>query len=230
MTKKQENTGHESAAESASGSVEPTVMMLMGQHCTFCGPMMQILIDLMKSGQIGELRIFNIEKQPEIAKRLGVRSVPWLQIGPFELVGGRSKQEIMEWLQRASSFDGVSDYFEEVLSEGNIKFARRLIESYPQALENIVELMADPEAKINVRLGVGVIIEESAESDMFKPVIPRLLAYLSDDDARVRGDACHYLSLTRDKTYIPHIEKLLQDESHEVREIAQESLDELRAG
>ena len=230
MTKKQENTTFDSAPESTSAPVEPSVMMLMGQHCSFCGPMMQILTDLMKSGQIRELRIANIEKQPEMAQKLGVRSVPWLQIGPFELAGARSKQEIQEWLQRASSFDGISDYFEEVLSEGNIKFARRLIERYPQALENIVELMADPEAKINVRLGVGVIIEESAESDMFKPVIPRLLTYLSDDDARVRGDACHYLSLTRDKAYIPHIEKLLQDESHEVREIAQDSLDELQPG
>jgi len=58
-------------------------------------------------------------------------------------------------------------------------------------------------------------------------VIPRLIDYLSDDDARVRGDACHYLSLTRDPAYIPHIEKLLSDESEEVREIAQDSLDEL---
>jgi len=188
---------------------------------------MQMLTELMKAGKMAELRIVNIENALELAAELGVRSVPWLQIGPFELAGSRTKQELSLWLERASSFDGVSDYLEEVLAEGNIAYAKKLVERYPQALENVIDLMANPEAKINVRLGIGVIIEEMAETSPFKAVIPRLIDYLSDDDARVRGDACHYLSLTRDPAYIPHIEKLLSDESAEVREIAQDSLDEL---
>jgi len=191
--------------------------------------MMQMLAELMKDGDIAEMRIVNIEHAPELAADLGVRSVPWLQIGPFELSGSRSKQELLLWVKRASSFDGVTEYFEEVLSEGNIKYAEKLIHGYPQALENIIDLMADPEAKINVRLGVGVIIEELAESEAFKTVIPRLVDYLSSDDARIRGDACHYLSLTKDSSFIPDIERLLSDESEEVREIAQDSLDELRS-
>ena len=78
-----------------------------------------------------------------------------------------------------------------------------------------------------MRLGVGVIIENMAQMEAFKMVIPRLLDYLSSEDARVRGDACHYLSLTKDTSYVPDIEKLLSDDSEEVREIAQDSLDEL---
>ncbi len=151
-----------------------------------------------------------------------------MQIGPFELSGSRSKQEILLWIQRASSFDGVTDYLAEVLSEGNIKYAEKLVHGYPGALENVIDLMADPEAKINVRLGVGVIIEDMAESDAFKSVIPHMRDYLSSDDARIRGDACHYLSPTKDRSFIPDIERLLSDESEEVREIAQDSLDELR--
>lgn len=217
MTKEQKNI------------ISPTVLMLMGTQCTYCGPMMQLLTELMKAGQISQLRIVNIETNPEVAAELGVRSVPWLQIGPFELSGSRSKQELSLWLKRASSFDGVTDYLEEVLAEGKIKYANKLIQRYPQALENVIDMMADPEARINVRLGVGVIIEEIAESEQFRVMIPRLVEYLSNSDARIRGDACHYLSLTGDRTYIPEIEKLLSDESEEVREIAQDSLDELAA-
>jgi hypothetical protein len=190
--------------------------------------MMQMLMEFMKLGQIAELRIVNIENAPDLVSELAVRSVPWLKIGPFELTGSRSKQELQLWLQRASSFDGVTEYLVEVLAEGNIKVASKLIHGYPQALENVIDLMADPEAKINVRLGVGVIIEEMAESETFRSVIPRLLDYLSNDDARIRGDACHYLSLTKDRSYIPDIERLLMDDSEEVREIAQDSLDDLR--
>ena len=158
-----------------------------------------------------------------------MRSVPWLQIGPFELAGARSKQELSLWIERASSFDGVSDYLAEVLAEGNIKSAQKLIHRYPKAVENVIDLMADPEEKINVRLGVGVIIEDMAASEAFKSIIPRLIDYLSSSDPRIRGDACHYLSLTGDRSFIPDIEKLLSDESEEVREIAHDSLDELRA-
>ena len=201
--------------------------MLMGTRCAYCGPMMQILTELMKAGSIAELRIVNIENATELASELGVRSVPWLQIGPFELAGSRTKQELSLWIERASSFDGVTDYLEEVLAEGNIAYAKKLVERHPQALENVIDLMADPEARINVRLGIGVIIEEMAETESFKAVIPRLIDYLSSDDARIRSDACHYLSLTRDPSYIPHIEKLLTDENEEVREIAQDSLDAL---
>ena len=207
----------------------PTVLMLMGTQCAYCGPMMLMLIDLMKTGSISELRLVNIEEDPELARELGVRSVPWLQVGPFELLGSQSKQELVMWLDRASSLTGINEYLAQVLSEGNIAYATRLIERYPQALQNVLQLMADPEAKINVRLGVGVIIEDMAESRSFETVIPQLIEYLSSDDARIRGDACHYLSLTKNSAYIPLIEKLLTDESEEVREIAQDSLDELAA-
>lgn len=204
-----------------------TVLMLMGRQCAYCGPMMQILTEIMKSGQLSDLRIINIEDNQALAAELGVRSVPWLQIGPFELLGSRTKQEILLWLQRASSSEGLSEYLEEMLLEGNIDAATKLIQRHPPALENVIDLMADPEGKINVRLGVGVIIEELAESEGFKAVTPRLIDYLSDQDARIRGDACHYLSLTKDSSYIAEIEKLLSDESEEVREIAQDSLDDL---
>ena len=208
----------------------PSILMFMGTQCTFCGPMMQMLTEFMKAGRIAELRVVNIEANPELARQYGIRSVPWLQIGPFELAGSRSKQELLLWIERASSFEGLSEYLEEVLSEGKMEYANKLIKRYPQALENVIDLMADPEAKINVRLGVGVIIEDMATSKEFKTVIPRLIEYLSNDDARIRGDACHYLSLTKDVTYVPEIKKLLSDENEEVREIAQDSLDELATG
>ena len=221
MTKEQKNIV--SPLNSSS-----SVLMLMGKQCAYCGPMMQILTELMKAGELAELRIVNIEESPELARQLGVRSVPWLQIGPFELQGNRSRQEIALWLERASNFEGLTEYLDEVLAEGNIGYANKLIQRYPQALENVIALMADPQAKINVRLGVGVMIEEMAESEAFKVVIPRLIDYLSNKDARIRGDACHYLSLTKDSSLIPVIEELLSDDSEEVREIAQDSLDELR--
>lgn len=205
----------------------PKVLMLIGTRCAYCLPMMQALVEIMKSGHIAELNIINIENDSQVATQFGVRSVPWVKLGSFELTGSRSKQELLQWLQRASSFDGITMYIEETLSEGNVQSINKLIQQQPESLRNVIALMADAEAKINVRLGVGVVIEEIAETQIFKSIIPDLIAYLSNDDARVRGDACHYLSLTKDPTYVSDIKALLLDESMEVREIAQDSLDDL---
>ena len=204
------------------------VLMFMGTQCTYCGAMMQALTELMKDGGFTTLNIVNIEQDPQLALKLGVRSVPWLQIGPFELSGSRTKQELQTWIKRASSAEGLTEYIEEMLLEGSINSVKKLIEGENSALHNVIQLMADPAAKINIRLGIGAIIEELAEEEIFKSVTPKLVSYLSDEDARIRGDACHYLSLTKDVSFIPLIENLLSDDSEEVREIAEESLEELR--
>ena len=204
------------------------VLMLTGEHCSYCAPMKKLLTELKSEGYVGKLSFVSIEQNAELARELGVRSVPWLQIGPFELTGSHTRRELLKWLTRAAQADGIREYLEQVLSEGDIDAAKKLVQRLPGALDNIIQLMADANAKINVRLGVGVIIEDMAESDAFKTVIPKLEVLLKDADARVRGDACHYLSLTREPSVMVAIEALLDDDSPEVREIAQESLEALR--
>ena len=205
------------------------VLMLVGTHCSFCGPMLKIVSEMVKQGDFATLRVVNIEQDQTLASELGVRSVPWLRIGPFELAGVRNKEEIKLWLDRANSEGGITAYLEEILAEGNVSTANKFVKRYPKALDNVIDLVMDAEGKINVRLGAGVIIEDMAESDAFKVVIPRLVDALSNKDARVRGDACHYLSLTKDTQYLPLIEPLLSDTSDEVKEIAQDSIDDLKA-
>jgi len=55
-------------------------------------------------------------------------------------------------------------------------------------------------------------------------LIPELGALTRHEDARVRSDACHYLSLTHDVSVRKYIEPLLRDDHEEVREVAEESL------
>jgi HEAT repeat protein len=58
-------------------------------------------------------------------------------------------------------------------------------------------------------------------------LVPELGELTRHQDARVRSDACHYLSLTHNASVRPYIEALLHDEHPEVREVAEESLTEL---
>ena len=78
-----------------------------------------------------------------------------------------------------------------------------------------------------MKLGVGVILEEFAPTEGFELYIPDLVEYLKHDDARVRQDVCHYLSLTKKTEVLKYIEPLLKDDNADVRDEATDSIEAL---
>lgn len=206
---------------------EPDVLLLVGSNCPHCSAVLSILSDLVKLGRIATLEVINLEKRPDIADRENVRTVPWIRIGWFELEGLHSRVELEHWVENSSTSDGAIAYLSEVLASGRVNKVLGILQNKPLLVAYLLELLADADAGINVRLGLGVIIEELASTDMFKAYIPKLGELSQHLDARVRSDACHYLSLTNNREAIPYIKALLDDESIEVREVASESLEVL---
>lgn len=207
----------------------PEALMLLGTHCPHCPAMLSILSDFVKQGVIASLDVVNLEKKPDIAEQLGVRTVPWVRIGWFELEGLHSKKELQQWVELSGSDEGAIAYFSEVLAAGQVNKVLSILKSHAELMSYMFDLLADAEAKINIRLGVGVIMEEYADDAVFIEYIPKLGELTQHPDARVRGDACHYLSLTGNENALPFIKALLDDESAEVREVAEESLDDLNS-
>ena len=208
----------------------PEALMLLGTQCPHCPYVLASLSDLVKKGVLSRLEVVNLEQRPDIAQELGVQSVPWVRIGQFELTGLRSKTELEEWIEKANTSAGDTKYLEELLAEGKVNQVLGMIEKDNQLLQALLELIADGDAKINARLGVGVIIEEYEGRPELTALIPGLGELTRSEDARVRSDAAHYLSLTHDVSVKTFIEPLLEDSHAEVREVAEESLAELNAG
>ena len=204
--------------------------MLLGTQCPHCPYVLASLSDLVKKGVLSRLEVVNLEQRPDIAQELGVQSVPWVRIGQFELTGLRSKSELEEWIEKANTSAGDTKYIEELLAEGKVNQVLGMIEKDNQLLQALLQLIADGDAKINARLGVGVIIEEYEGRPELTALIPGLGELTRSEDARVRSDAAHYLSLTHDVSVKTFIEPLLEDSHAEVREVAEESLAELNAG
>lgn len=207
----------------------PEAMLLISVKCPHCASVMQSLGELVKQGELASLEIINLEKKPEVAAELGVRSVPWIRIGWFEMEGLHSQKELQEKVKQASSDEGALAYISVELTEGRVNKVMSLLESQHELMRHILALMDDADAKINIRLGIGVVLEEYAASKWFEPYISQLIEYTRHKDERVRADACHYLSLTTNEQAIAPVKGLLDDVSEEVREVAQESLEELRA-
>ena len=203
--------------------------MLLGSHCPYCPTVLRGLSDLVKSGAIGKLEAVNIEQHPEVARALGVRSVPWVRIGAFELEGLRSEKELREWAEAAGTETGYASYLDELLTTGKIDRATKLVNSHPDAINALLLLFSNPDTQLNARIGISAIVESLAGSELLQGIVDRLGELSTHDDPRIRGDAAHYLGLTGSSRAIAYIERLVDDADPDVRTVARESLDLLKA-
>jgi thiol-disulfide isomerase/thioredoxin len=203
----------------------PDALMLMGTHCPYCPSVLKALQALVETGDISHLETHNIEENPEIARELGVRSVPWVRIGPFELEGLRSEKEFREWATKAAASAGHTDWLDELLSSGNISKPLELIKSDPSMMDALLKLFADPDTQLNTQIGISAIMEDLQGTDTLSTIVDQLGELTRHEDARIRGDACHYLALSGNSRAAGFIKPLLDDSDAHVREIAKESLE-----
>jgi hypothetical protein len=205
----------------------PDCLLLISSHCPHCPAVLAALADLVKRGRIGRLEVVNVEVRPQVAAALNARSVPWLHLGEFELHGARAPAELELWARRAADPSALADALHDLLKNGDAIQVLRLVGEAPERLAELLPIVANPEASLNVRLGAGMVFEEYTGSAALRILTPRLCDLVRHADARVRADAAHLLGLARDADARPSLEVLLDDEDAGVREIARESLDSL---
>ena len=208
----------------------PEALMLLGTSCPHCPSVLRSLSELVEQGILSKLEVVNLKQRPDVAQELGVRSVPWVRIGPFELAGLRTMEELKRWAQTTATHQGIRDYLGAMLAEGEVDRVLAMIAKESTLMARVIELLDDADAKINIRLGVGAIVEEYKGTPLLQEYIPQLGKLTLHMDPRVRGDACHYLALSHSYSAKVYIQPLLEDESADVRETAEDSLHELESG
>ena len=211
-----------------ASNTPPDALLLLGTRCPHCPSVLNALAAMVKAGVIGTLRVVNIEQRPDIAQELGVRSVPWVRIGPFELEGLRSEKELRDWAAKAGTTAGLGTWLDELLTTGKINRALALVHSEADAVDALLQLFADPETQLNTRIGISAIMEDLAGTEQLRGLVDRLGELTRHDEARIRGDACHYLELAGDPAAVAYLRPCLKDPDAEVREVAQEALQKLQ--
>lgn len=202
----------------------PDALLLISTTCPHCPTALAALSDLVKRGVVGKLEVVNLEAHPEAAQALGVRSVPWIKIGVIELAGLRSPAELTEWASKAGTEAGMADYFHLLLKEGQMARVLALLHADSRRLAAVLPIVGNVDASLNVRLGAGVLLEEFAQTDALRALLPRLGDLSTHTDARIRADTSHYLGLSGAASARNWLEARLDDDDADVREIAAESL------
>ncbi len=205
----------------------PTALLLIAPGCPHCGAVLQSAGQLIKEGAISRLEVVNIGVAPEQAQFPGVRSVPWMRIGPFELEGAHTADELREWAGLADRPEGMSRYFAMLLRDRRQGHVRSMVQTDPRRLPSLVGLLEDLETGVDVRLGIGAVLEDLGEDGVLAAAVPALGRLSRHANPRVRADAIHYLALTSSATAVPYTQALLNDPDPIVREIAAETLEAL---
>jgi thiol-disulfide isomerase/thioredoxin len=206
----------------------PDALLLLGTRCPHCPTVLNALAAMVKEGVVGTFRAVNIEQRPDVAQEFGVRGVPWIRIGPIELEGLRTEKELRDWAAKAGTAAGLAAWLDELLSTGRINRAQALVGSEAGALDALLMLFADPETQLNTRIGISAIMEELAGTGRLQGLTQRLGKLTRHAEARIRGDACHYLELAGDPAAVEYLEPRLQDPDAAVREVAREALQQLQ--
>lgn len=127
---------------------------------------------------------------------------------------------------RASLRDRAGQ-FQIWLLEGQVKSVLAVVERVPGALADLLPIVANPEANLNVRFGASAVLERHADTPALRALVPALGLLAGHGDARVRADACHLLGLSGSLEAVKYLEARQDDPDAEVREIVAESLEEL---
>ena len=205
----------------------PDALLFITPGCPHCTAVLQGLSELVKQALIGKLTVVNVAAHPEQAAEYGVRAAPWLRLGPFTLIGAQSPAELRLWAEWASGEEGVAQYIEHLLKQGGYQQAMAFIAADTLRLKPLLAVIANPEAGIDVRLGVSALLEAHANTPALQKLLPQLGELTRHADHRVRADACHLLGLTGSTAARTHVEICLNDAHEEVREIAEEAMEEL---
>lgn len=202
----------------------PDALLFIAPGCPHCPVVLQGVSELVKEGVIGRLTVVNVATHPEQAAEHGVRAAPWLRLGSFVLTGAQSLAQLRQWAERAASEEGGVHYLEELFKSGELVQAEHYIAAAPQRLALLLEIIANPEQAISVRLGANALLEGAGERGELQRLLSQLGELSRHADHRVRADACHLLGLSASPEARHLLEARLGDASEEVREIAADSL------
>ena len=205
----------------------PDAELMIAPGCTHCPVVLAGLADLVKAGKIGRLDVVNIGQHPDIATQRGVRGVPWIRIGPFELSGAHSRSELEELVDKARSTDGLQTYLRDSLESGELDQVIRACRRSPELLSPLLALAGDLDTPFAVRVGVGAVLEDLATDDLLTGLSGPIRQLAASPEPQIRADAAHFLGLIGGQEALAELHRLANDEDHEVREIASESLAEM---
>jgi hypothetical protein len=209
-------------ADLAPGTVE----VLMAPTCLHCPVVVRACTQMAAVRSQITLAVIDVQYFGELS--YGIKSVPAVVVDRTHTsIGPQGGEQLLEVLQNRDSVDFHASAMESMLKANRVDEAAGMLNSEVghRALAKLIV-----EGGFQERLGLLMLAEEALEKDphSMDGALPGLLPLLNSDDPSLRGDLADLLGKIGAPGARRALEELLKDPNEDVREIAEEALDELR--
>lgn len=193
--------------------------------CSVCPQMERLFEELHEQGGIEELEVLDVTRYPELAQKYNIKSVPFYLVNGIAFNGLKTREEIVDLLQQDDSQKWTSLIRAE-LEDGQLELINNYIQQHAAAREAMMELLADKDTELVVRIGLTAIIESLAEGDLLESLEERFIQLTQHNDERIALDALYYLSLLSSPSSLAALTKIARNGKPGLREDARELLAE----
>ncbi len=199
-----------------------SVELLISTECAHCPIMLNHFSKIVKEGLISELKVLNVAMNPEIAVEREIRSVPWARVNEFILEGSYTYEELKTWIDHANNNSGEKEYFLLMLNNQQLEKAINFTQNNLSRLDLLINLLADLQTTMAVRIGISAIFEDLSEKGKLESALPNLIKLLDSKHEIIRIDAVYFLSLLDYKKVERHLKLLRNDRNQEIKDIVSE--------
>ena len=215
-----------------NSNIKPSAELFIATGCSHCPVVLTELSEQLKKGQISLLKITNVAVDNERAEELNIRSVPWFSLtneNSFMIFSGNySPNEIQQWIVRAQTKNGMQEYIEEYLANGQLMTIIQAIQLKPEIFSNIIAMLENEETSMNIRIGLDALIENFSATEILQKHASSLIKIASTDNVRLQIDALHYIALTGDAGNKEFLLEKSKDKNSQIKEAAIEALETLK--
>ncbi|MCW8900098.1 MAG: hypothetical protein OQK75_03630 [Gammaproteobacteria bacterium] len=212
-------------------TTSPSAELLIATGCVHCPVVLGELSDQLKKGKIASLKITNIAVDNQRAAELNVRSVPWFSLSAdtsFMIFSGSySPKEIQQWLSTSQDKNGMQEYIENSLSNGQLATVLQAIQLAPETFSTVIAMLEDEDTSMEVRIGLDALVESLSATDILKNHAAAFKKIAATNNLRLQIDALHYLALTGNSEHKAFLQEYMNHDDQQVKEAAAEALETL---
>jgi len=205
--------------------------LFVATGCRHCPVILNELSEQLKKGELSSLTVTNIAVDNKKAASLNIRSVPWFSlendISYMIFSGDHSPKEIQKWLSTSQKSEGMQEYIEDYLSNGQLMTIVQVVKSRPAIFSELIKMLEDEDTSMNVRIGLDALIEQFTGSEMLQQHTADFIKIASGNNVRLQIDALHYIALTADASNIEYLKEKTLDKDEQVKEAAIEAIETL---
>lgn len=211
---------------------KPSAELFVATGCTHCPLVLTELGEQLKKGQLSSLNVTNIAVNTDKAEKLNIRSVPWFSLEhdkSFMIFSGKhSAKEIQNWVATSQNQNGMQEYIEEYLTNGQLMSVVHAIQLKPEIFSIIISMLEDEETSMNIRIGLDALIENFSSTEILQKYTDDLKNIASKNNTRLQIDALHYIALTGDIKNKEFLKEKTEDNNSQIKEAAVEALETLQ--